>query len=91
MIGTPGTDAEAQNPNNWFSTGSTTNTKNISSSWRGANAFKNHWTSIVSYNKYTSDPYSANGKASIGDAVSLLDPNGVAIHTMVVYNVAYVG
>lgn len=91
MIGTPGTDAAAQNINNWFSTGSALDTKNVSSSWRGAYSFKNHWTTLVPYNRYTSNPYSANGNASIGDAVSLLDPNGVAIHTMVVYNVAYVG
>lgn len=91
MIGTPGTDAAAQNPINWFSTGTAENIKNVSSSWRGANAFKNHWMSKVSYKKYTSTPYSANGNASIGDAVSLLDPNGVAIHTLVVYKVGYIG
>lgn len=91
MIGTPGTSTAAESVSNWFSSGSSCNTKNVSSSWRGANAFKNHWSSRTSYSTYKSSPYSANGSTTVGDAVSLLNANGVAIHTMVVYEVKYVG
>lgn len=43
MEGTPGTSEAAQNTKNWFSKGSSCDTKNVSSSWRGANVFKNYW------------------------------------------------
>lgn len=49
------------------------------------------WSSRTNYKTYTSNPYSASGNASTGDAVSLLNSNGLAIHTMVVYEVKYVG
>lgn len=40
MKGTPGTSTAAQNWSNWFSQGSSCNTSYVSSTWRGANAFK---------------------------------------------------
>ncbi len=43
MEGTPGTAAAAQNFANWFSKGTTQNTSNVSSTWRGADAFRSYW------------------------------------------------
>ncbi|WP_291634326.1 amidase domain-containing protein [Clostridium sp.] len=85
MKGTPGTDSAAQNFANWFSTGNTCNTKNVSSTWRGADAFRNYWQSnAVGYKKFTSFTTDAYNYGYIGHAVSLLNSNGRAYHTLMV-------
>lgn len=85
MEGTPGTSAEATDWSNWFSEGSTRNTKKVSSTWRGANAFKSYWHSnATDDNEFTevdSDSFDFGWK---GDAVSLLNSNGRAFHTLII-------
>lgn len=85
MKGTPGTSASAQDWSNWFSTGSSCDTKNVSSTWRGANAFKSYWQSNASgYSTFTSVDSSAYSYGFKGDAVSLLNSNGSAYHTLMI-------
>ncbi len=85
MKGTPGTSAAAQDWSNWFSTGSSCDTKNVSSTWRGANAFKSYWQSNASsYSTFTSVNANAYSYGFKGDAVSLLNSNGSAYHTLII-------
>ncbi len=85
MEGTPGTSEAAQDWSNWFSTGSSCNTKNVSSTWRGANAFKSYWQSNASgYSTFSSVDSSAYSYGFKGDAVSLLNSNGSAYHTLMI-------
>lgn len=85
MKGTPGTADAATDWSNWFSKGTSCDTKNVSSTWRGANAFKGYWQNNANgYSKFTSvsaDSYKYGYK---GDAVSLLNENGSAYHTMII-------
>ncbi len=93
MVGTPGTSSAADNWNNWFSTGSANSTTNVSSTWRGANAFKSFWLSKgQGYKYYAAGALDSNYHVyygSIGDAVSITNPNKVARHTMIVYTNDY--
>lgn len=85
MVGTPGTSSSAQDFSNWFSTGSSNNTKNVSSTWRGADAFKHYWkANALSYKTFTSFSSSTTSYAYRGDAVSLLTSNGRAYHTLII-------
>ena len=85
MHGTPGTSTEAQNWNNWFSKGNVCNTKNVSSTWRGANAFKSYWQSHTNgYSKFSSVGVDSYYYGTKGDAVSLLNSNGRAYHTLLI-------
>jgi hypothetical protein len=85
MAGTPGTKVAAENFANWFSKGTTQNVKNVSSTWRGADAFRNYWQSnATSYKKFTSVDNSSFSYGYNGDAVSLLNSNGRAYHTMII-------
>jgi len=87
MKGTPGTDSAAQNFANWFSKGSAANTANVSSTWRGADAFRNYWQSnAVAYKQFSSYSVDAYNYGYRGDAVSLLNSNGRAYHTLIVVN-----
>lgn len=90
MKGTPGSTSEATDWSNWFSKGSSTNTKNVSSTWRGANAFKSYWqNNATAYKKFTkvdSDSWNFGYK---GDAISLLNSNGRAYHTMLIFDYDY--
>lgn len=89
MSGSPGSSS-AQDWGNWFSYGSDLNTSNVSSTWRGANAFKSYWQSnSVGYKKFDSFSPDAYNYGYKGDAISLLNHNGVAYHTMIV--VGYYG
>lgn len=91
MKGTPGTSTAAQNWSNWFSQGSSCNTSYVSSTWRGANAFKSYWQSNASgYSTFTSVGSSSYSYGYKGDAVSLLNSNGSAYHTLIIvgYDVA---
>jgi hypothetical protein len=80
------TAAKAADWANWYSYGSALNTTNVSSTHRGANAFRNYWQSKVSYNTYTSVSTAAYNYGSVGDAISLLTTNDsgaiVAYHTL---------
>ncbi len=85
MKGTPGTSEAAQNWANWFSTGSSCNTKNVSSTWRGANAFKSYWQSNASgYSTFTTVGSESYNYGFKGDAISLLSSNGSAYHTLMI-------
>lgn len=85
MKGTPGTQSAADNWSNWFSTGSSLNTKNVSSTWRGAAAFRDYWqTNSTGYKKFTSMSSSAYDYGYSGDAISLLNSNGRAYHTLII-------
>lgn len=85
MKGTPGTSAAAQNWANWFSKGTSCNINNVSSTWRGANAFKNYWQSNASgYSKFSKVGTSSYNYGFVGDAVSLLNSNGSAYHTLII-------
>ena len=85
MKGTPGTDSAAKNYANWFSKGNTCNTKNVSSTWRGADAFRNYWQSnALGYKKFSSFTTDAYKYGYRGYAVSLLNSNGRAYHTLIV-------
>ena len=83
--GTPGTSEAAQDFSNWFSTGTTLNTKNVSSTWRGADAFKHYWKANAlaykTFDSYTSDTYDYGFR---GDAVTLLTSTGRGYHTLVI-------
>lgn len=88
MKGTPGTATAAQNWSNWFSKGTTQNTSNVSSTWRGAAAFRDYWqTNSSGYKKFTSMGSDAYSYGYRGDAISLLNANGAAYHTLII--VAY--
>lgn len=85
MKGTPGTASEAQNFANWFSKGNTCDTLNVSSTWRGADAFRNYWQSnAVGYKTFSSYSSSAYSYGYRGYAVSLLNSNGRAYHTLII-------
>ncbi|MDK2964409.1 MULTISPECIES: amidase domain-containing protein [Lacrimispora] len=85
MKGTPGTKKAADNFANWFSKGTSQNVKNVSSTWRGADAFRNYWqTNASSYKKFTSVNSTSFSYGYKGDAVSLLNSNGRAYHTMII-------
>lgn len=85
MQGTPGTSTAAQNWSNWFSTGSSCDTKNVSSTWRGANAFKSYWQNNArAYSTFSAVDADAYNYGFKGDAVSLLNSNGSAYHTLII-------
>lgn len=85
MKGTPGTSTAAQNWSNWFSTGSSCDTKNVSSTWRGANAFKDYWQRNASgYDTFSSVGADSYSFGFTGDAISLLNSNGSAYHTLMI-------
>lgn len=85
MKGTPGSASSASNWSNWFSRGNTQNTNNVSSTWRGAQAFRSYWqTNASSYKKFTSVDSSSFNYGWTGDAVSLLNSNGRAYHTLII-------
>lgn len=85
MVGTPGSSAQATNMSNWFSSGTSASTSYVSSTWRGANAFKVYWTSnCTSYSTFSSMNSNAWFYGNKGDAVSLLNANGAAYHTLMI-------
>lgn len=85
MRGTPGSSSSAQDFRNWFSVGSTTNTSNVSSTWRGADAFRHYWQSnSTSYKKFNSFSLSAVDYGRVGDTVTLLNSNGRGYHTLII-------
>lgn len=86
--GTPGTSEAAQDFSNWFSKGTELNTKNVSSTWRGADAFRHYWKANAlaykTFDSFTSDTYDYGFR---GDAVTLLTSTGRGYHTLII--VAY--
>lgn len=77
--------SSAANFSNWFSYGKTQNTSNVSATWRGADAFKWYWmNNSKSYKKFTSVGTSSWNYGYIGDAVSFLNSNNRAVHTMII-------
>lgn len=85
MKGTPGTSSAADDWSNWFSSGTSLNTKKVSSTWRGAAAFRGYWEDNASASK----KFSSVGNSSfdfgyIGDAVSILNTRGRAYHTLLI-------
>lgn len=85
MKGTPGTSEEADNWSNWFSKGTSCNTEKVSSTWRVANAFKSYWQKNASgYSTFSSVGSSSYGYGFKGDAISLLNSNGSAYHTLII-------
>ena len=84
-VGTPGTAAAAQNFANWFSEGNVRNVNYVSSTWRGADAFRNYWQSnSTSYKKFTIVDRNTYEYGFLGDAVTLLNSNGRGVHTMII-------
>jgi len=85
MKGTPGTQAAAENFANWFSKGNKRVTKNVSSTWRGADAFRHYWqTNAIGYKKFDSYTTAAYDYGYIGYAVSILTSTGRAAHTLII-------
>lgn len=85
MKGTPGSSSSAANFSNWFSSGTAQSTSNVSATWRGADAFRNYWqVNSSSYKKFTKVDTNSWNYGYTGDAVSLLDSNGRAYHTMII-------
>ena len=85
MKGTPGSKSSAENTSNWFSSGKTQNILNVSSTWRGADSFKWYWMDhSESYKKFTAVDSTSWNYGYTGDAVSLLNSNGRAMHTMLI-------
>lgn len=85
MKGTPGTESAAQNFANWFSKGNKINIANVSSTWRGADAFRNYWQSnAVGYKKFSICNEEAYNYGYRGDAISLLNSNSRAYHTLMI-------
>jgi len=77
-------NGSATNFSNWFSYGSSEDKDNVSSTWRGADAFKHYWkANSTRYKKFTSfdGAYAYGWK---GDAVTLLNSNGRGWHTMLI-------
>lgn len=84
MKGSAGSSSAA-NFSNWFSYGNKADTSKVSSTWRGADAFRNYWqTNATSYKKFTSVNNDSWNYGNMGDAVSLLNSNGRAYHTMII-------
>jgi len=85
MVGTPGTAASAQDWSNWFCSGNVRDSLYVSSTWRGANAFKNYWQSNASgYETFEFVGTASYVYGFIGDAISLLNANGSAYHTLII-------
>ena len=85
MEGTPGTEKEAKDWSNWFSEGKEHDVKKVSSTWRGANAFKSYWQShATAYKKFTSVGSESFSFGWNGDAVALLTDNDRAYHVMII-------
>ena len=86
------TGKNAANSKNWFSYGNQLDTKKVSSSFRGANAFKNYFLVAAKRKKYFSSNVSNEelyNYVKIGDAVSFCrieGSNKIAKHTMIVIN-----
>lgn len=73
---------------NWFSQGNKTDIKKVSSTWRGADAFKYYF--LENSNEHMKfnlidDKVKYYDYGEVGDPLSILNPNGKAIHTMIVY------
>lgn len=85
MKGTPGTTSAADNKSNWFSKGKSCNTKNVSATWRSANAFREYWSKKASSSKKFKSVGADSYKYGFsGDAISLLNKNGRAYHTLII-------
>jgi len=85
MKGSPDTTKTAEDWNNWFSRGSRPSIVNVSSTWRGAQAFRDYWQRHASesrfFNAMDIDSYNY---AQIGDVISLLNSAGFAYHTLII-------
>lgn len=85
MKGRPGTATQATNLSNWFSAGNQRNVRNVSSTWRGADAFRHYWMKHANYYKVFSavgtEAYKFGHK---GDFISLLARGGNAYHTLLI-------
>lgn len=87
MVGTPGI-SNAQDFNNWFCQGNVHNSKLVSSTWRGADAFKWFWKSRTTTHYIDSNMIGPPNMLlfEVGDAISITNANKKAIHTMIVYS-----
>jgi len=86
MVGVGGT---ASDFNNWFSSGTTQNTNLVSSTWRGADDFRNFWqVHCTKYSKFTAVDATSYAFGWTGDAITLLDSNGRGIHTLIIVGYA---
>ena len=83
-------------PRNWFSYGSKRDDKKVSSSWRGANMFKEHWT----YRSYEYKDFEIGKKGELeklydyakpGYPISFLNPDNSAYHTLIITNLRKTG
>jgi len=90
MVGTAGA-ANATNTSNWFSYGTALDTTKVSSSWRGANAFKNYFISVAKtckrYESGATAKTTLYNNVNVGDAISFYkieSGNYIAKHTMIV-------
>lgn len=85
MKGSDSTNTGAAWEKNWFSSGTAHSTTKVSPTWRGANAFKTYWqknaTAYKKFTSYSSDTYNYGYR---GDAVSFLNSNGAAYHTLII-------
>lgn len=85
MCGVPGLSSSAQSTSSWFSYWTANSTTYVSSTWRGANAFMTYWKNNASAWKKFDDTCAESWSYGYkGDAVSLLNSNGRAYHTLII-------
>ncbi len=89
MHGIPGTVRSATNFTNWFSAGNKRDILRVSSTWRGADAFRNYWQAHAKvYQKFAVVGPEAYKFGHKGDFISLLNANGTAYHTLLIVGYA---
>lgn len=82
--GKPMTVGPATDFSYWFSSGNTANVNNVSSTWRGADAFRHYWqVNATKYKTFTSFSGAYNYGFK-GDAVTWLNSNGRGFHTVII-------
>ena len=80
----------ATNFSDWFSYGNSINIKNVSSTWRGADAFRNYWqNNAIAYKKFSKVDEDSWNYGRKGDVVSLMNENGRTYHTMIIIHYDY--
>lgn len=82
--GKPMVGRDAKSVNSWFSRGNQYNTSKVSATWRGADMFKEYWKSkATAYRRFEMGGEETYNYTWPGDAVSLLNKNGRAYHTLI--------
>lgn len=85
IIGLPSGQDAVNDYTNWFCYSTTTDTSMVSATWRGANAFMTFWKNrATNYKQFSGVCSSSYIYGFKGDAISLLNSNGRAYHTLMI-------